>query len=304
MKIKILTAICIFLIFPSCIQNKRHDIPHQIQYDSHTDTSYLRSPVYKYNRIDSINNKPITFYLNHPEMDSIIRDIYYGKVLPENKQVDYIKHISLKSSPVLMPIYIQISNYLYSTTIHKLDITRDENEKNRMHRIQDKLRVDSIDNKPISYYLNNPNLDSLVRNYYNGELLPSDDEKTFRLLDLLILKNPDLYPFYFHCLTQICEDSDGALSEIMGPYCIQMIHNYPKGAFSYFGSDSLNLDRYASFIGYELYFVEFGTSDLKTNYKDFKIYLNNTLDLQDQLTKSTYDRFFNKIDDIMRYMDK
>jgi hypothetical protein len=268
------------------------------------DTMYLQSPVYLYTKIDSLNKKPITFYLNHPAMDPLLRDIYYGKILPRYNHLNNIYRISLKSPEVLQPFFLYLSNYVSATTQIEQNIIQNEIEKNRKEEIREKLSIDSINNRPISYFLYHPDLDSIIRVYYMGEFLPSDDENTSRLLDLLTQKHKDLYPFYIHCFNQICHDSDGALSEIMGPYCLLMMINYPSDIFSYFENDSLKLNNYALLIGYELYFKEQGTSDLKTNYKDFKLYLKNNLDLEDKLTKSTYDRFFAKIDCTMIYMDQ
>lgn len=91
--------------------------------------------------------------------------------------------------------------------------------------------------------------------FYNGEFKASDDDRTFRLLDTLTQSDRYL-TFYFYLFNQIVTTSDGALSEVMGQYCIRITNRYPAYVFQYLarryldGDTSFLLD-YADYIGYE-----------------------------------------------------
>ncbi len=128
--------------------------------------------------------------------------------------------------------------------------------------------------------------------YYNGKFKPSDDERTFRFLDSLTRSNNYMRgnetAFYFFVFNDIFMKSDGALAEVMGGYCLQVIVNAPGYVISYL-ADKENLRKlYAMRLGYEFYFKEKGTSDLKYSFKEFKTLLSSKLSRDKK-----YDRFLN-----------
>lgn len=70
------------------------------------------------------------------------------------------------------------------------------------------------------HVLNSDQVDSLVLDYYNGILVASDNEITFQLLDDLLNNDaPLVKSLYFWSFNKIVLSSDGALAEILGPYC-------------------------------------------------------------------------------------
>lgn len=178
-----------------------------------------------------------------------------------------------------------------------------EREKVKKEKHLSFLHVDSLNGKPISFYLENPETNELVKSFYQGEFLPSDNDKTFALLDILVEKNEVIYPFYFHCLNSICLLSDGALSEVMGNPCLKMVYNYPNYTFSFFKDNIPVFDRYNQFIGYELYFQKYGTSNVEISESDFLNYLKANLNLEDKEIENFYKTFVDGIEQVKKNME-
>jgi hypothetical protein len=289
--------ICGVLVIYGCHGKQKSDAFLQNQPSKYSDTKYLVSPAYLLTKIDSLNNKPITFYLNHPDMDPLILKIYYGEILPRFSHHEYIYNTSLKSPSVLQPFFTYMSNYVSSCTEIEQNVILNDRKKTWIKRIQETLRIDSLNGQPISFYINHPDLDSLIRDFYYGKFLPSDDDNTFRLLDLITQKHSVLYPFYFHCLNQILNYADGALAEIMGKYCLRMVQSYPN---YFFINNKDYLTKYAGFIGYELY--EYN-SPINTDYNLFIKKLESSSDTTNLKIKEELVAFKKSIQDVFKEMD-
>lgn len=115
-----------------------------------------------------------------------------------------------------------------------------------------------------------------VKKLYNGDFVLSDDEKTEKLLNELVTSNDAILPLSFYLFNKIIVESDGALSEMVGEYCIEFLARHPRYILTYFTKErELSIKKplwriYAQFVGYELYFKNKGTSDLKYNYRSYK----------------------------------
>jgi len=118
-------------------------------------------------------------------------------------------------------------------------------------------------------------LPSIYKNavkYYQGRFSATDNQSTENLLDTIVSEKISTKEtvFYFYVLNQICLKSDGALSEILGEYCLKFLLRNPVLVLRYFQRNNTVKKIYGEFIGYELYFKEKGTSDIEYNYKDFR----------------------------------
>lgn len=127
--------------------------------------------------------------------------------------------------------------------------------------------------------LNSGNVNKEAIEFYKGNLKVRDNDQTTALLNTLssITTNDTTTPFYFFLFNQICINSDGALSEMLGNYCQMMVLSSPAYVVSYLGQNEDILKKYAEYLGFELYFKEDGTSTLEYNYSDFKKILSDTL---------------------------
>ena len=101
--------------------------------------------------------------------------------------------------------------------------------------------------------LNDDRIPKIVRSYYYGCMSATDDDNTFALLDVISSpnnKNEEM--LYLHLLSQICIHADGALSEVLGAYCIKMVLSDPDYVLAYIIRDESLSTMYESYIGYEL----------------------------------------------------
>jgi hypothetical protein len=140
--------------------------------------------------------------------------------------------------------------------------------------------------------------------YFNGHLTVSDNDRTFVLLDsisTLPINEPMKRAFYFHLFNAICAKADGAVSEVLGDYCQNMLLSDTEYVVNYLMNNQGLTKRYASLLGYELYFKEDGTSTIRYDFSGFKELLNA------RLPQATYqdflETFFNEIQATMNAMD-
>ncbi|PXX97941.1 hypothetical protein DF185_16515 [Marinifilum breve] len=101
-------------------------------------------------------------------------------------------------------------------------------KEQKMAKIKARFNDCTIYEQPISLYLNNKKVDSIVVDFCEGRIYPSDDEITFNLLESLTKKSDELAPLYYTCFEYLCSQSDGALGEIMGMYAKEFILNNPS----------------------------------------------------------------------------
>lgn len=296
----IILLLCGLLVFSACREKPKADAPIVTASTQYSQSRYLLSPVYLSTKIDSLNKKPITYYLGHPEMDSVVLKIYYGELVPKQAHLHYLYDVELNSSPELSPFFSHLSNYISEATQVEGDSIQKEKEKIRREELLKKVEIESVDGRPISFYLNHPDLHNLIKDFYAVKFLPSDNDKTFHLLELLTNKHPDLYPFYFHCLNQICVYSDGALSEVMGEYCMQAVLNYPH---YFFTKNKDYISKYAGFMRYELYFAKNETTPINNDYKEFMKRIKLELDTTDSQIKESLLIFDEAILDIFKRME-
>lgn len=152
--------------------------------------------------------------------------------------------------------------------------------------------------------LHSPQIDKNAIKYYHGSFKATDNQQTEDLLRRIISENnlTKETVFYFYILNQICLKSDGALSEILGKYCMKFLLRNHALVLRYFQQNKKVEKVYGEFIGYEFYFKEEGTSDIEYNYKDFKriidIKINGNKELENILVK-----FYSIIESAIKNMD-
>ncbi len=127
--------------------------------------------------------------------------------------------------------------------------------------------------------LNSKHIDKYAIEFYDGKLKIGDNNQTIELLNTLsLLSNKgNLSPFYFFLFNRICNEADGALSEMLGDYCQRIILDSPAYTISYFTEHKTLLKKYAEYLGYEMYFKSEGTSTIKYSYPIFKKLLSQKL---------------------------
>jgi hypothetical protein len=121
--------------------------------------------------------------------------------------------------------------------------------------------------------LRTPSLTREAVEYDQGRLVPTDDDRTFALLDAITAPWPDdpgVRAFYFSVLTRICAKSDGALSEALPTFAERVAAAEPAYVLTYLGRHKALLDKYALLLGGEFKSRETGRSDLPHTLAEFK----------------------------------
>ncbi len=77
-------------------------------------------------------------------------------------------------------------------------------------------------------YMNHPELNTNVKSYLEGTLIPQDNEETRALLDTLIIHNGELVSLYFGVFNKICNKNDNSITSLLGLSSIQYLENHTK----------------------------------------------------------------------------
>ena len=97
---------------------------------------------------------------------------------------------------------------------------------------------DSIWNKPVRFYVDNPNCDKTAIEFYFGKFRPSDNDETMRLLQLVVSDDTNLRPFYRWVLNKTILIQDGALGELTGVPARKYAEKFPNEFFEYMDFDT------------------------------------------------------------------
>lgn len=139
-----------------------------------------------------------------------------------------------------------------------------------------------------------------VRRYHLENRQLSDNEETFSLLDSIEDWHNKPKEFYFYVFNTICENSDGAVSELLGIHCMNVVLNNPNYVFNYFKENKSIGKLYATLMGSEFYFKEVGTSMMKYNYTEFKNIIEARIDIDNESIKK---EFYSLIEKTMNDMN-
>jgi hypothetical protein len=111
---------------------------------------------------------------------------------------------------------------------------------------------DSIWNKPVRFYVDNPNCDKTAIAFYFGKFRPKDDKETAKLLELVISDDTNLRPFYRWILNKTILIQDGALGEYTGIPARKYAEKYPNEFFEYMDFDT-SIEKYSEWYNSILY---------------------------------------------------
>lgn len=140
--------------------------------------------------------------------------------------------------------------------------------------------------------------------YYLKNFRTTDNKLTEELLSEITCNgnsNQEII-FYFYIFNQICLESDSALSEILGKYCMKFALINPEFTLWYFKKNPKVEKVYAELMGTEFYFKEDGSSDIEYNYKDFKKAIETRIKNNPEY-KEIASLFYHEIEIVMKKMD-
>jgi len=79
----------------------------------------------------------------------------------------------------------------------------------------------------MTYYLNNTEIDFISKLMVSGNFGLMDEELTFSVMDSIFTSDDLNRHYYFEIFKEISRKSDGALSEVIGGYYIELLRKYP-----------------------------------------------------------------------------
>jgi len=92
-----------------------------------------------------------------------------------------------------------------------------------------------ISGRPVSFYLNRPDISNIARDFFLLNFIPSDNDATFALCDSILTVNDTTRPFYFFLFMRIMRISEGSLSEGISNYAAKYVLRYPDEFFKRIG---------------------------------------------------------------------
>jgi len=143
--------------------------------------------------------------------------------------------------------------FVFVSIIIKAQVN-DSNRQSRNTILTNRSFVNSLDGKPISFFLNHLGIDKNSKRFYKGEV-GTYDSKTFKgIMDSLISCNSDTKPFYFFVFNQIVDLSKGEQEEAVANLCKEFVENFPCEFFNSFNQPELNINvvKWTNYIGISL----------------------------------------------------
>ena len=132
----------------------------------------------------------------------------------------------------------------------------DYNKPEKHPTISNQWFASELNDKPITFYLNHPEIDKFSKMFYQGQFAVSDDTNTFAFLDSVLTNNLETRHFYLFVFNSVLRVTDGALSESIGSECKAYLEKYPCD-FIAIKSNKLYLENYKKWIdfaAFEFYF--------------------------------------------------
>lgn len=121
--------------------------------------------------------------------------------------------------------------------------------------------------------LNNANVPDLIKSLFYTPVSLTDDSTTECILEILSTPQQDwrCRAFFFYMFNNYFLKSDGALAEMVAPYCYKVFVSNPEYVLAYINANSDLLNWYASGVGNELAFIELGVSEFpQMDYPTFE----------------------------------
>ncbi|RPH33375.1 MAG: hypothetical protein EHM93_05345 [Bacteroidales bacterium] len=114
--------------------------------------------------------------------------------------------------------------------------------------------VNTLDGKPIGFFLNHSGIDKDAKRFYRGELGVGDGNTLNGIADSLISCSLETKPFYFFIFNQIVELSNGEYEEFVASKCKEFLEMYPCEFFHSFNQPELNINvvKWTNYIGITL----------------------------------------------------
>lgn len=156
------------------------------------------------------------------------------------------------------------------------------------HKMVNRLRVPSIDGKPIKLFLSNPQIDKHSKLFYKGELALVDDSLTLGLIDSALTSNSEIRPFYFFIFNRIMNLSEESNSSYLASICRKFISLYPCDFFEYLNSSDLDINvvKWNTFLGSQF--------SSRVEYDSFRGSLEQRMRVECSMNQDLWKSFFSE----------
>ena len=146
--------------------------------------------------------------------------------------------------------------YLFTTS------NEDENGKAKIEK--DCQYWDDLDENSKSEIIKSIDVDNNIMKLYLHEIKLSDNDMSAAILDTLC-SSTDGYKrmLYFYVLNENIKNADGAVSEMLGKYCVRYVNENTDYALEYFSKHQNVANNYADMIAAELYLSDTSISQYK-----------------------------------------
>lgn len=134
-----------------------------------------------------------------------------------------VKHrLKRRSSAIVDTVVVYDTMWMHDTLVRYVEANWQKNLN-----ITQNPEADTIFDRAVEEYLNNPSCDALAFDFYYGSFKPGDNALTSEFIDLIFTKDEQLRPFYLWCFHKTIEMSDGALAEMLGSPARRFISKQP-----------------------------------------------------------------------------
>jgi len=120
--------------------------------------------------------------------------------------------------------------------------------------LTNKKRINFLEGKSISFYLNHPRIDYSAKAFYKGELVLSNDFKNCSFIDSVLTSNDETRPFYLYLYNTIINLSTNAFDKKLGQNCLLYIEKNPCTFFELLNNSDIeiNIVKWTNLVGIEL----------------------------------------------------
>jgi len=164
-----------------------------------------------------------------------------------------------------------------------------ENKPNEKLWGVNKNFTEILSGKPITFYLNNSQIDRFSKMYYQGQFKLYDNSETFAILDSVLTINDETRPFYFYIFNSILNQSDGALSEYVAGICLKYFEKLPCEFINYYKNEDyiVSKSKWTGYIGFQLY--------SKIEFEKFQVLIEREVNFKCPELKNDWDIIKNEI---------
>lgn len=130
----------------------------------------------------------------------------------------------------------------------------DSNKHAKNTQFVNRIQINILDGKPISFFLSHKSIDKNAKKFYRGEKGFNEDRVVLAIMDSLTACDFEVRPFYFFVFNQIVDLSNDRQADLVALKCKEFVELYPCEFFHSFNQPELNINvvKWTTYIGMNL----------------------------------------------------